>query len=248
MPGHLAEPDAWAAVATAPAAQRHGVAVLEERPRACRRAACSGSAPRHVSSIRLPRSLRGRSAHRARAEQIAGAGGCTVHGQVRELLGERPVHRREVRCGDLAAVQVDGEVEVEAPRQRRRAGRGRAAGPAPAVRRGTGAARPCVTTHGEMVVAKLFARCGPSGWYSKAWMSRADQSFSSTDAEDVPVGVRRAAIRVAGGPPTTKPTSSSMSSARVGASRGTPSAGSGTSPAGRTTSVPLTTTVPARPW
>src|SRR5262249_35187151 len=35
-----------------------------------------------------------------------------------------------------------------------------------------------VTTHGEMVVKKLLPRNGPSGWYSHAWMSRADQSFS----------------------------------------------------------------------
>ena len=37
-----------------------------------------------------------------------------------------------------------------------------------------------VTIHGEIVVAKLLARNGPSGWYSQACMSRADQSLSST--------------------------------------------------------------------
>src|SRR6478735_6113093 len=37
-----------------------------------------------------------------------------------------------------------------------------------------------VTTHGEMLVAKLLARLGPSGWYSKLWISRADQSLSRT--------------------------------------------------------------------
>ena len=37
-----------------------------------------------------------------------------------------------------------------------------------------------VTIHGDTVVAKFFARKGPSGWYSQDWMSRADQSFSST--------------------------------------------------------------------
>src|SRR5438477_6021499 len=35
-----------------------------------------------------------------------------------------------------------------------------------------------VTTHGEIVVAKLFDRNGPSGWYSHDWMSRADQSLT----------------------------------------------------------------------
>jgi hypothetical protein len=35
-----------------------------------------------------------------------------------------------------------------------------------------------VTIHGEIVVAKFFARNGPSGWYSQACMSRADQSLS----------------------------------------------------------------------
>ncbi len=41
-----------------------------------------------------------------------------------------------------------------------------------------GSSASSVTTHGEIVVAKFFARNGPSGWYSHAWMSRADQSFS----------------------------------------------------------------------
>jgi hypothetical protein len=43
-----------------------------------------------------------------------------------------------------------------------------------------GASASIVTTHGEIVVAKLFERKGPSGWYSHAWMSRADQSFSGS--------------------------------------------------------------------
>src|SRR5579862_167955 len=41
-----------------------------------------------------------------------------------------------------------------------------------------GASASIVTTHGETVVAKFFARNGPSGWYSHRWMSRADQSLS----------------------------------------------------------------------
>ena len=64
---------------------------------------------------------------------------------------------------------------------RRRAGRAgardrRPAAAAAAMRNGASASG--VTTHGEIVVAKFFARNGPSGWYSQAWMSRADQSFS----------------------------------------------------------------------
>ena len=35
-----------------------------------------------------------------------------------------------------------------------------------------------VTTQGEMLVAKLLPRNGPSGWYSHACMSRADQSLT----------------------------------------------------------------------
>src|SRR5690606_38258293 len=36
------------------------------------------------------------------------------------------------------------------------------------------------TTHGEIEVAKLLPRNGPSGTYSQDWMSRADQSLTST--------------------------------------------------------------------
>ena len=43
------------------------------------------------------------------------------------------------------------------------------------VRNGSSASM--VTIHGEIVEAKFLARKGPSGWYSQAWMSRADQSF-----------------------------------------------------------------------
>jgi hypothetical protein len=37
-----------------------------------------------------------------------------------------------------------------------------------------------VITQGEIVLAKFFDRKGPSGWYSQACTSRADQSLSST--------------------------------------------------------------------
>ena len=35
-------------------------------------------------------------------------------------------------------------------------------------------------TQGLMDVANALAWKGPSGWYSQAWMSRADQSLRST--------------------------------------------------------------------
>ena len=37
----------------------------------------------------------------------------------------------------------------------------------------------------RLEVAKLFPRFGPRGTYSHAWMSRADQSFTTTAPEDV---------------------------------------------------------------
>ena len=58
-----------------------------------------------------------------------------------------------------------------------------------------------------------WPRCGPSGWYSKAWMSRADQSLSST-APNTWRSAWSGSISAVGGPPTRKPTSSSKSSWR----------------------------------
>ncbi len=94
-------------------------------------------------------------------------------------------------------------------RRRRRRGcpstpdRAAAAGRPPAAshaaRYGASASR--VTIQGEIVVAKFFARNGPSGWYSQAWMSRADQSLSrhrpNTCASASAIGMRLAE-RVAG--------------------------------------------------
>ena len=48
-----------------------------------------------------------------------------------------------------------------------------------------GASASAVTIQGEMLVWKFLARKGPSGWYSQAWMSRADQSLSRQIAGDV---------------------------------------------------------------
>ena len=79
-------------------------------------------------------------------------------------------------------------------------------------------------------------------------MSRALQSFTST----TPKTWSRNADAGTGSPsvlptPTTNPSSSSMSSRRLGPKRGAGSSGAFDWPHGRTTGVPLTTTVPARP-
>ena len=104
-------------------------------------------------------------------------------------------------------------------------------------------------TQAAIEVANDFPRNGPSGWYSQAWMSRALQSLTSS----TPKTWSRKADAGTGSPwrlpaPTTKPSSSSMSSRRLGPWRGVSSSGDLTCPDGRTTGVPLTTTVPARPW
>jgi hypothetical protein len=60
-----------------------------------------------------------------------------------------------------------------------------------------------VTIHGEIVVAKFLARNGPSGWYSQAWMSRADQSFSSTAPKTCSGAMAWPLGRIRGVPETT---------------------------------------------
>ncbi len=104
-------------------------------------------------------------------------------------------------------------------------------------------------THADTLVANDLPRNGPSGTYSQAWMSRALQSLSSTTpntcSSKSSTPTREPS---ADGVPTTKPTSASMSSRMLGPKAGWGSAGVLRCPVGRTTSVPLTTTVPARPW
>jgi hypothetical protein len=101
--------------------------------------------------------------------------------------------------------------------------------------------------HAASVVANDLPRNGPSGWYSQAWMSRADQSFTSatpnTCSGASATGTGRPWVD---GVPTTMPTSSSMSSRRLGPK--VTSSPTRRCPAGRGTGVPDTTTVPARPW
>ena len=106
------------------------------------------------------------------------------------------------------------------------------------------------TTHGEIDVANDLPRNGPSGTYSKRWMSRALQSLTSTN----PKMCSRAALVSIEVPstlpvPVTKPSSSSMSSRSVGPNRGAPPASAGGSwPRGRRTGVPETTTELGAPW
>ncbi len=56
-----------------------------------------------------------------------------------------------------------------------------------------GASASGVMIQGLIVVQKLLARNGPSGWYSQPWMSRADQSFSRQNpamcSAAVPIGI-----------------------------------------------------------
>ncbi len=98
-----------------------------------------------------------------------------------------------------------------------------------------------------MEVANDLPRNGPSGWYSHAWMSRADQSLTSTTPKTWSANRSTGTREPSGlGTPTTKPTSASMSSRFDGPNTG-PSLVGAARWAGRS-SVPDTTTVPARPW
>ncbi len=102
--------------------------------------------------------------------------------------------------------------------------------------------------HAAMLVANDLPRNGPSGTYSHAWMSRADQSFT----KQMPKTCERKSSTPTLVPsveptPTTNPTSASISSRVDGPTTIDPS-GSRCCPLGRLIGVPLTTTVPARPW
>ncbi len=98
-------------------------------------------------------------------------------------------------------------------------------------------------------MANDLPRNGPSGTYSHAWMSRADQSLTRTAPKtwsgNSPTRTRDPS---AVGTPTTNPTSASTSSRTDGPKRGSSSIGALRCPDGRTIGVPDGTTVPARPW
>src|SRR5918999_227814 len=147
---------------------------------------------------------------------------------MRDLLGDRPVEVARVRTRHEGAVQLDLEVDVKGPRRlakvRHRLGllsaRGHAA-----------ASSLSGTTQREIDVANDLPRNGPSGWYSQAWMSRADQSLTSTApntwSSARPTGTGSPSLL---GTPITKPASSSMSSRSLG-----PKVGPGRCPRGRRT-------------
>ena len=98
-------------------------------------------------------------------------------------------------------------------------------------------------------MAKLLPRNGPSGTYSQAWRSRADQSLRITTPKTCSAKRSTGTGTPSFEPtPTTQPSSASMSSLRLGPNRGAGSLGALIWPRGRTTSVPETATVPARPW
>ena len=114
-------------------------------------------------------------------------------------------------------------------------------------RPGRAPARRAARPTGEIVVREGLAEERPERLtYSQAWMSRADQSLTRHDAEDVlreprtgtglpSVDCRR---------PTTKPSSASKSSLRRRAEHGAGAPAGLRWPHGRRTGVPETTTVP----
>ena len=76
------------------------------------------------------------------------------------------------------ALEQHLEVQVEPPRLDRLAGSRRRVDLHRRRQPERAGAPRALTSHGDIEVAKLLPRNGPSGWYSKAWMSRADQSFT----------------------------------------------------------------------
>ena len=192
-PRHSPNPIRAGAGAFAPAAEDHLVAVGEERPPFARRKLHGlRAAPGEFEQAAARALLRPR--HGAAAEQVAGPQVAAVARMVREQLADCPVHRLErarrqpdggdrgrahrrgaqphlERDPEPAARTVARIVEVRQAAPDRPRGRANAG-----VRNGSSASS--VTTQGPTVVAKLFARNGPSGWYSQLCMSRADQSFS----------------------------------------------------------------------
>ena len=165
-----------------------------------------GSRPPQVSSMKAPRWSFVRAGDRAGGEQVAGARRRPVDGHVRQHLRGRPVHLPVRRAADHVAVPLDGEVDVESPRcaPAQVGQRLRVSWPG----RGTRAASSASsgTTQGDTDVAKLLPRCGPSGTYSHACRSRADQSLTSTAPKTCSAKASTGIGAPSGVPtPTTKP-------------------------------------------
>ena len=149
------------------------------------------------------RSPRRRSRSRARA-----AAASSSRGRARSCA-RRPCRRPRPRA------------RRRAPSRPRRGGTGAAPDPAPEARTNLSSSSASGVTQAPIEVANDLPRNGPSGWYSHAWMSRALQSLTST----TPKTWSRNAEAGTGSPsvlptPTTKPSSSSMSSLRLGPKRG----------------------------
>src|SRR6185503_12591453 len=92
--------------------------------------------------------------------------------------GGRPCSRIACVCSHTSSATCSAPCARLASESRCGSGCGSPSGRANGWRNGANAS--AVTTHGEIVVPKFFDRNGPNGWYSHAWMSRADQSLSST--------------------------------------------------------------------
>ena len=122
-----------------------------------------------------------RPGDRAGGEQVAGAGRGAVHGQVRQHLCGRPVHLAVRRPADDLAVPGAPRGRRPAPTAALTARYGSGCGSCFGVAHLRRLAAPSSgTTQGEIVEANDLPRFGPSGTYSHAWMSRADQSLKST--------------------------------------------------------------------
>ena len=91
-----------------------------------------------------------------------------VRRQVRDLLGDVPVEVASRSCVNDPPVQLDLERDVVDEVAVRRC----SSGSGSCVEPGTRVNSSSVVTHGEIDVAKDLPRNGPSGTYSKAWMSR----------------------------------------------------------------------------
>ena len=144
-----------------------------------------------------------------RADLVAGR----ARRPCRRRRGRRSAPTRRSRSGGRAAAPASSTCPGTAARRpacrsspppaagrsRTRPAAGSRAAPGPAPAAAHAASASSGTTHGEIEVANDLARNGPSGWYSQAWMSRADQSLTSTtpktcSAKSV-VGIRAARAR-----------------------------------------------------
>ena len=145
----------------------------------------------------------------------------------------------EAAVGGVVLVGEVGQRAAGSP-----AGRG-----TPGTRKGASASS--VTTQGLTDVAKLLARKGPRGWYSHFWMSRADQSLTRHEAEEMALGLARAGPACPSGlPGPTNAPDLQLVVERAGRAEGRrpPPAGLGLARRPLRRRVPLTTRDEARPW